>query len=258
MRLKVKLRRAFPWTPVVALIAVPVGASGLEDDHGGDGMFRWILGGLFAAVLALGWLVGPASVQAQGLPIWAAHADARCPQEAYSRCDTACGDDGPCKYGCQIGGTIQNRDTCTSSCSGLGAPCLNACYATVDQIDVCHLPRVSGVVSGLGAGKSVVLQNNGADTLPVNANGAFTFPISVIVSTPFAVTVSGQPEGQTCFVANGSGAAPRWAVTGVAVTCASHVPMLSNWRMPLLVWLLALAGLLLSSPILVRRLRSRA
>lgn len=215
----------------------------MEDDRGGDGVFRWILGGLFVAVLALGWLGGP-PVLAQTQPDWAGHAYVRCQEDAVSRCDKACGDQGPCKFGCQIGG-IANRDTCTSSCSGLGAPCLNACYQTVEQLDVCHLPRVSGVVSGLGAGKSVILQNNGGDTLPVNANGAFAFPISVIVNAPFAVTVSGQPEGQTCFVANGSGSAPPWAVTGVAVTCVSPVPTMSEWSTVILVGMLAIGAVVM-------------
>lgn len=55
-------------------------------------------------------------------------------QQCVGACDAGCGDDGPCKFGCQIGG-INNADTCTSSCSGLGSPCLNACYQTVDCIN---------------------------------------------------------------------------------------------------------------------------
>ena len=43
---------------------------------------------------------------------------------------------------------------------------LAACLGTVE---------VGGTVSGLPAGTSVTLQNNGDDTLVVSANGSFTF-----------------------------------------------------------------------------------
>src|SRR6218665_328790 len=51
-------------------------------------------------------------------------------QFCVSACDARCGDDVPCKFGCQIGG-INNVDTCTSSCSNLSASCLNNCMKTV-------------------------------------------------------------------------------------------------------------------------------
>lgn len=56
-------------------------------------------------------------------------------QACVSACDARCGDDGPCKFGCQIGG-INNADTCTSSCTGLGAPCLDSCFQTVECINL--------------------------------------------------------------------------------------------------------------------------
>lgn len=52
-------------------------------------------------------------------------------------CTAACADVGQCIFGCEIGG-IQNDDVCTSSCSGLGTPCLDSCYATVACIDVVY------------------------------------------------------------------------------------------------------------------------
>ena len=227
-------------------------------------MFRWILGGLFAAVLALGGVIGASSAYAQvpprptitGIPSTA------CQQSAVGRCDAACGDYGPCKFGCQIGG-INNAPTCSSaigsSCSGLGAVCENACLQTVDWIHLCAFPTVGGTVSGLGAGQSVVLRNSGGDDLTVSANGAFTFPMWIAHNTAYAVTVLGQPTGQTCSVTNGSGLATDaaiiptpYGVTSVAVMCVSHVPTMSEWGTILLVGLLALGGLLLLSPIVLR------
>jgi len=77
---------------------------------------------------------------------------------------------------------------------------------------------VSGQLSGLLAGQSVSLQNNGADSLNLRANGSFTFDVEVPENGAYAVTVITQPAGQRCTVANGSGRATA-NVSNVAVTC---------------------------------------
>jgi alpha-tubulin suppressor-like RCC1 family protein len=79
---------------------------------------------------------------------------------------------------------------------------------------------VGGTVTGLAAGTTVTLQNNGGGNLPVNASGAFTFASSIASGAAYAVTVATQPTGQTCSVANGTGTATA-NVTNVAVTCAA-------------------------------------
>jgi len=48
---------------------------------------------------------------------------------------------------------------------------------------------VGGVVTGLGSGLSVVLQDNGGDNLTVNANAPFTFATQVAYGSAYAVTV---------------------------------------------------------------------
>ncbi len=80
---------------------------------------------------------------------------------------------------------------------------------------------IGGTVSGLENGASVILQNNGGDSLTVTANGAFTFKTAVTGPTDaYAVTVLTQPTtpNQICTVTNGSGVATA-NVTNVAVTC---------------------------------------
>ncbi len=77
---------------------------------------------------------------------------------------------------------------------------------------------VGGTVSGLSG--SLVLQNNGADNLTRNANGAFTFATPVTSGGAYAVTVLTQPAGQICSVSQGSGTASG-QVTNVAVTCSN-------------------------------------
>lgn len=61
---------------------------------------------------------------------------------------------------------------------------------------------ISGTVSGLAAGASVTLSNNGAGLLPVSANGPYGFPGTQAVGATFAVAVSTQPTGQTCTLTN--------------------------------------------------------
>ena len=80
---------------------------------------------------------------------------------------------------------------------------------------------IGGTVSGLAANTSVILQDNGGDSLTVTANGPFTFKTPVTGPTDaYAVTVLTQPTSpnQICTVASGSGNASA-NVTNVAVTC---------------------------------------
>jgi len=79
---------------------------------------------------------------------------------------------------------------------------------------------VGGTVSGL-AGSGLVLSLNGSSSLPVAANGPFTFTDGLAAGTPYAVTVGTQPGSQTCTVNNGSGTIGAADVTNVAVTCAT-------------------------------------
>ena len=78
---------------------------------------------------------------------------------------------------------------------------------------------VGGTVSGLAAGKTVVLQDNGGDNLSVTANGPFTFQTPITYLTGYSVTVLTQPTGQTCTLAGASGAYPGMSVNNVQVTC---------------------------------------
>jgi hypothetical protein len=77
---------------------------------------------------------------------------------------------------------------------------------------------VGGSVSGLVG--TVVLQNNGGDSLPVAANGYFTFASQVADGNTYNVTVLAQPVGQVCTVSNGSGTLSG-SVSNVTVVCSS-------------------------------------
>ncbi len=77
---------------------------------------------------------------------------------------------------------------------------------------------VGGQLTGLTAGKSVVLQNNGRDDLTITANGGFTFSRLVSANGSYAVTVRTQPAGQFCALTRASGTATG-NVTNVSLQC---------------------------------------
>ena len=81
---------------------------------------------------------------------------------------------------------------------------------------------IGGTISGLQSGESVVLQNNGADTTTVRADGAFTFAGRMISGSTYSVAVATQPAGQTCSITNDSGTVDAANVTNVSVTCVSN------------------------------------
>jgi hypothetical protein len=78
---------------------------------------------------------------------------------------------------------------------------------------------VGGTLSGLSG--TVVLGDNGNDTLSVNANGSFTFDTPLASGAAYSVSVLTDPTGEVCTVANGSGTVAAANVTGVSVACAA-------------------------------------
>jgi hypothetical protein len=81
--------------------------------------------------------------------------------------------------------------------------------------------NVGGTISGLTAAGLVLA--NGSDTLSVPAGASsFTMPTAVAYGSDYKVTVTTQPTGLTCDVANGTGSVGAEAVTNIAVTCTDQ------------------------------------
>ena len=80
---------------------------------------------------------------------------------------------------------------------------------------------VFGNLTGLAAGASVTLQNNGGDDLTLTADGGFSFATALTDGSAYSVTVLTQPTSpsQTCTVTNGVGTLAGANVTNVGVTC---------------------------------------
>ena len=81
---------------------------------------------------------------------------------------------------------------------------------------------VGGAVAGL-VGSGLVLRNNGAEDLPITADGEFIFPTTVATGAAYSVTVATQPTNptQTCSVEDGNGVMGATDVTSVRVICST-------------------------------------
>ena len=115
----------------------------------------------------------------------------------------------------------------------------------------CEIPgyfTIGGTVSGLMAGQSVVLLNNGGGALTVSADGSFIFRVAVTDGYNYLTTVATQPNGQVCHVGSGSGHVTAANVTGIRVTCVGTqadvqaVPTLSTTMLMMLPLTLLLSG----------------
>lgn len=79
---------------------------------------------------------------------------------------------------------------------------------------------VGGTLVGLATGGGLVLRNNDADDLTLNADGSFVFPTAIQSGQNYAVTVHDQPEGQFCSLVGGRGTLSSANVTSVTVNCS--------------------------------------
>jgi hypothetical protein len=88
---------------------------------------------------------------------------------------------------------------------------------------------VGGDVSGLTAGQSVVLENNGRDALVLSSNGRFSFRDRLFIGDEYRVTIRNQPSAQVCQLFNGTGTVNDRSddVTSVQVVCV-NLPVLSG------------------------------
>ncbi len=113
-------------------------------------------------------------------------------------------------------GTQPTGETCTVT-NGTGT--VGTANVTNVAVACKTTYSIGGTVSGLNAGTSVTLLDNGGNPLKVTANGTFTFTTRLASGAAYKVTVSVQPTGETCTVTNGTGAVGTANVTNVAVAC---------------------------------------
>lgn len=83
---------------------------------------------------------------------------------------------------------------------------------------------LGGTLTGLAAGNSITLTNNGTDRLTLSANGAFSFPTKQASATAYKLTLSATtPTAQACTSSNGEGTINATNVSTIKVTCEMNV-----------------------------------
>ena len=87
---------------------------------------------------------------------------------------------------------------------------------------------VGGTVSGLISGSSILLTNNGTDSLTVSANGTFSFHGQIAANGNYAVTIFSQPTSQVCVVTGGTGVITSANVANIVITCSLPIQMIAN------------------------------
>ncbi|MGE8319219.1 MAG: choice-of-anchor U domain-containing protein [Comamonas sp.] len=123
------------------------------------------------------------------------------------------------------GQVTQSISGCNGTPTGVGdndyttAPITSACTITAT---FAPLPThtLGGTATGLTAGDLVL--RNGSETLPVTANGSFSFVNTVADGGSYAVTIATQPGGQRCTIANASGSNVEADVGNVQVACTPY------------------------------------
>ena len=106
--------------------------------------------------------------------------------------------------------------TCTVS-NGSGTVA-NANVTNANVACTTNTYSVGGTISGLSG--TLRIRNNGSDQTTFTTNGPFAFGTKIASGQTYVVTVSNQPSGQTCTIANGSGTIAGANVTNVAITCS--------------------------------------
>lgn len=106
-----------------------------------------------------------------------------------------------------------------SSCSVVNG------VGTVDSIDIDNVVidcvptfSISGTLSGVTAAGLVLA--DGVDRIDIAPGSvSFAFPTPLVQGSAYSVTVTTEPVGQSCSVANGSGTVGAAAITDIAVSC---------------------------------------
>ena len=117
------------------------------------------------------------------------------------------------------------------ACAGLGG-CGGGVSYSVGTPPVATDATISGTVSGMPSGLTILLKNNDAETLAVTGSGSFTFTKKVAVGAGYNVTALTQPTGRNCTVSNGSGtvAAGVTSISSVSVSCTDAAVALSSFN----------------------------
>eukprot|EP00493_Phyllostaurus_siculus_P026356 UN26701 len=116
---------------------------------------------------------------------------------------------------CESAGCVWKADDCSGpACSTLNSDdvacdAANGCSYNSDAQQCAHAGQLSGTVTGLDYGETIMLSlNDGTPVQVVPENdGTFTLPGNVQIGHDYVLTMSQQPEGMECTISNGEGTA---------------------------------------------------
>lgn len=77
---------------------------------------------------------------------------------------------------------------------------------------------IGGTVSGLSSGQ-LQLQNNGGDTLTIDADGDFQFDTPLVAGEGYSVTVTTQPDKQSCAISVATNTVTNANIDNIAIQC---------------------------------------
>jgi hypothetical protein len=108
---------------------------------------------------------------------------------------------------------------------GNGSGTISGADVTNVTVTCTTLPTytVGGTVNGYTT-SGLKLKLNGGSEKSITASGSFTFDGGLLDGANYAVTISAQPAGQSCTLANASGTITGADVTSVAINCADLPP----------------------------------
>lgn len=112
------------------------------------------------------------------------------------------------------------------SCSGNKSPKLIAILSLFTDSTDKVTYTISGAIQGLIG--TIVLQNNGAETLTVSADGNFTFSTALTDGSAYSITVLTQPTGQTCIASSNTGIMNGSNITNISITCTTNTYTVSG------------------------------
>jgi hypothetical protein len=83
---------------------------------------------------------------------------------------------------------------------------------------------IGGSVSGLVAGTTLTLLDNGRDAATISANGAFIFATPIPTGSTYSVTAAGaaSQQSQACAISNAGGTVGSANITNVSVVCTQN------------------------------------
>lgn len=111
-------------------------------------------------------------------------------------------------------------ETCTVQ-NGVGVAQANVGNVAVTCVPSLTTYPVTGYASNLNGGP-VTIQNNGSDTITVNADNSFTFPTRLASGSTYNITVQTPPPGKVCTVSHRTGAVPQ--LVQAQIDCAAPPP----------------------------------